>query len=159
MQPSLHLSAKFTISHFRLYLHRAVSEMSHIPVPFYKVLFYVMILDQLPPLAVPYEGVLYKTYCVYVQHKPCTRLGHTLTPSPFPLVLPDGYSHIFRSYVFGPSGIWTMAPLRYAAKFDPFLSLDCVPRPPPWRNPRKGRDRILPFGNLGRRARASSSTA
>ena len=34
--------------------------------------------------------------------------------------LPDGYSQIFRSYVFGPSGFWTMAPLRYAAKFDPF---------------------------------------
>ena len=40
--------------------------------------------------------------------------------------LPDGYSQIFRSYVFGPSGFWTMAPLRYAAKFDPFLSLDCA---------------------------------
>ena len=33
------------------------------------------------------------------------------------------------SYVFGPSGCWTMAPLRYAAKFDPFLSLDCAPTP------------------------------
>ena len=30
------------------------------------------------------------------------------------------------SYVFGPSGVWTMAPLRCAAKFDPFLSLDCA---------------------------------
>ena len=30
------------------------------------------------------------------------------------------------SYVFGPSGFWTMAPLLYAAKFDPFLSLDCA---------------------------------
>ena len=40
--------------------------------------------------------------------------------------LPDGYSQIFRSYVFGPSGFWTMALLRYAAKFDPFLSLDCA---------------------------------
>ena len=35
-------------------------------------------------------------------------------------------SQIFRSYVFGPSGFWTMAPLRYAAKFDHFLSLDCA---------------------------------
>ena len=43
--------------------------------------------------------------------------------------LPDGYSQIFRGYVFGPSGFWTMAPLRYAAKFDPFLSLDCAPTP------------------------------
>ena len=40
--------------------------------------------------------------------------------------LPDGNSQIFRTYVFGPSGFWTMAPLRYAAKFDPFLSLDCA---------------------------------
>ena len=42
---------------------------------------------------------------------------------------PDGYSRILRSYVFGLSGFWTMAPLRYAAKFDPFLSLDCAPMP------------------------------
>ena len=41
--------------------------------------------------------------------------------------LPDGYSRIFRPYVFAPSGFWTMAPLRCAAKFDPFLSLDCAP--------------------------------
>ena len=33
-----------------------------------------------------------------------------------------------------------MAPLCYAAKFD--LDLD-----PPWHNPRKGRDQILPSGN------------
>ena len=26
--------------------------------------------------------------------------------------MPDAYSRIFRSYVFGPSGFWTMAPLR-----------------------------------------------
>ena len=31
------------------------------------------------------------------------------------LWLLDVYSQIFRSYVFGPSGFWTMAPLRYAA--------------------------------------------
>ena len=41
-----------------------------------------------------------------------------------------------------------MALLRCASKFDPFLSLDCAPRPQPWRNPRKGRDQILPTGNL-----------
>ena len=35
--------------------------------------------------------------------------------------LPDGYSQISRLCVFGPSGFWTMAPLRCAAKFDPFL--------------------------------------
>ena len=40
------------------------------------------------------------------------------------------------------------AALRYAAKFDPFLSLDCASGPPPWRNPRKGRDQILLSGNL-----------
>ena len=43
--------------------------------------------------------------------------------------LPDGSSQIFRSYVFGPSGFWTMAPLRCPAKLDPFLSLDCAPTP------------------------------
>ena len=32
-------------------------------------------------------------------------------------------------YVLGPTGFWTMAPLRYATKFDPFLSLDCAPTP------------------------------
>ena len=40
----------------------------------------------------------------------------------------DGYTaKIFRLYLFGPSDFWTMAQLRYAAKFDPFLSLDCAP--------------------------------
>ena len=34
-----------------------------------------------------------------------------------------------KPYVFGPLGFWTMAPLCYAAKFDPFLSLDCAPTP------------------------------
>ena len=77
----------------------------------------------------------------------------TTTMDSLPLLdkawLPDGCSQILRSYVFGPSGFWTMAPLRCAAKFDPFLSLDCAsPRPPPWRNPRKGGDQILPSGNL-----------
>ena len=42
-----------------------------------------------------------------------------------------------------------MALLRCAAKFDPSFSLDCAPRLPPWRNPRKIRDQILPSGNLG----------
>ena len=40
-------------------------------------------------------------------------------------------------------GFWTMAPLRYAAKFDPFLTLDRAPTP---HNPRKGRDQILQSG-------------
>ena len=30
--------------------------------------------------------------------------------------LPDGYSQIFRSYVFGPSGLWTMAPATLRCK-------------------------------------------
>ena len=38
----------------------------------------------------------------------------------------DGYSQIFRSYVFCPLGFWTIALLCYAAKFGPFLSLDCM---------------------------------
>ena len=40
--------------------------------------------------------------------------------------LPDGCSRIFKLYVFGPSGIWTMAQLRCPAKFDPFLSLEGI---------------------------------
>ena len=44
-------------------------------------------------------------------------------------MLPDGNSQILRSYVFGPSGFWTVAPLRFAAKLDPFPSLDCDPKP------------------------------
>ena len=42
-----------------------------------------------------------------------------------------------------------MAPLRYAAKFDPFLSLDCAPTPSTLAQSRKGRNQILPSGNLG----------
>ena len=41
----------------------------------------------------------------------------------------------------------TMASLCCPAKFDPFLSLDCTPHPPLCRNPREGRDQILPSGN------------
>ena len=48
-----------------------------------------------------------------------------------------------------------MAPLRYAAKFDPFLSLDCARV--------EGGDQILPSGNLGARTiadkRATTSVA
>ena len=55
----------------------------------------------------------------------------------------------YRSYVFGPAGlndyVFAMSLLHCAAKFDPFLSLDC---PPTRRNPRKGRDQLLPSGNL-----------
>ena len=40
-------------------------------------------------------------------------------------------------------GFWTMAPLRYAAKFDPFLSLDCARLEGVGHNPRRGRDQIL----------------
>ena len=106
------------------------------------------------------EGQVHYPSFVSFETAPCAACMRTLDktqppkelqsfPSPsLPPWLPDGYSQIFRSGVFGPSGFWTMAPLRYAAKFDPFLSLDCAPHPPPWHNPRKGRDQILPSGNL-----------
>ena len=44
------------------------------------------------------------------------------------------------------SGLW----LRYAALQNLIPSFPWIapPRPPPWRNPRKGRDQILPSGNL-----------
>ena len=77
-------------------------------------------------------------------------------------------ARFLESYVFGPSGYWTMAPLCYAAKLDSFLSLDCVPTPsnlvqskerkgsnfaicpPPstLAHSKKGRDQILPSGNF-----------
>ena len=72
-------------------------------------------------------------------------------PPPKEAWLPDGYSKIFRSYEFGPSGfgLW----LRYATLQNLILSFPWIapPRLPPRRNPRKGRDQILPSGNLARR--------
>ena len=59
------------------------------------------------------------------RERECMRGEHGGFPSLYPWS-PDGYGRIFRSYVFGPLGFWTMAPLHYAAKFDPFLSLDCA---------------------------------
>ena len=41
-----------------------------------------------------------------------------------------------------------MALLRYAAKFDPFLSLDCTATPSTLAQSKEGRDQILPSGNL-----------
>ena len=61
--------------------------------------------------------------------------------------LPDGDSRNRMSLALRASGLWLR--YRYASKFDPFLSLDCIPRPPPWCNPRKGRDHILLSGNTG----------
>ena len=48
---------------------------------------------------------------------------------PVPLRILGSVVDFFRSFVFGPSGFWIMAPLRCAAKFDPFLSLDCTTTP------------------------------
>ena len=48
-------------------------------------------------------------------------------------------ARFLESYVFGPSGFWTMAPLCYAAKFDPLLSLNC-PTPQP-SNPAQSKGR------------------
>ena len=50
-----------------------------------------------------------------------------------------------------------MAPLRYTAKLDPFLSLDCTRVDGGCHNPRKGRDQILPSGNLAQRCPATNS--
>ena len=48
------------------------------------------------------------------------------------------------------SGLW----LRYATLQNLIPSFPWIapPRPPPWRNPRKGSNQILPSGNLGRHA-------
>ena len=45
------------------------------------------------------------------------------------------------------------------AKIDPFLSLDCARVEGVGRNPRKGRDQILPSGNLGIRVYVESGTS
>ena len=59
-------------------------------------------------------------------------------------LLQDGYSQIFRSYVHGPLGIWTMAPLPCKIGSLPFLGL-------PQGGGRGGaRDQILISGNTGR---------
>ena len=51
------------------------------------------------------------------------------------------------------SGLW----LRYVALQNVIPSFPWIgpPRPPPWRNTRKGRDQILPSGNLVQREAAS----
>ena len=56
--------------------------------------------------------------------------------------LPDGWSQIFILYAFGPSGLkdYGSTTLRCKIWIAP-------PHPPPCRNPRKGRDQILPSGN------------
>ena len=43
--------------------------------------------------------------------------------------LPDGYSKFLDCNCLALQSWRTMAPLRCAAKFDPFLSLDCAPQP------------------------------
>ena len=55
-------------------------------------------------------------------------------------------SKIVCVWPYGLDGLW----LRYAALQNLIRSLPWIapPRPPPWRNPRKGSDRILPSGNL-----------
>ena len=45
-----------------------------------------------------------------------------------------------------------MAPLRYAAKFDPFLSLDCAPPPSTLAQSKERKGSNLPSGNLGNSA-------
>ena len=55
------------------------------------------------------------------------------------------------------SGLW----LRYATLQNLIPSFPWIapPRPPPWRNPRKGRDQILPSGNPGPGASAAVCVA
>ena len=55
------------------------------------------------------------------------------------------------------SGLW----IRYAALQNLILSFPWIgpPRSPPWRNPRKGRDHILPSGNLATTSAATATAA
>ena len=58
---------------------------------------------------------------------------------------PDFYIECVWPY--GLDGLW----LRYATLQNLIPSFPWIapPRPPPWRNPKKGRDQILPSGNIG----------
>ena len=58
------------------------------------------------------------------------------------------YFKIVCVWPFGLEGLW----LRYATlqNLIPSFSWIVPPRPPPWHDPRKGRDQILPSGNLVR---------
>ena len=51
--------------------------------------------------------------------------------------------------MIGPTGFWTKAPNRYAAKFDRFLALECAGVRAWRRTPRRERGKISPSGNLG----------
>ena len=68
-------------------------------------------------------------------------------------------ARFLESYVFGPSvsGLW----LRYATlqNLIPSFPWLAPPRPPPWRKPRKGRDQILPSGNLAEQSSFASAHA
>ena len=55
----------------------------------------------------------FQTFCPIISHLIVT--AERTAPSPLCSWLPDCYSHIFKSYVFGPSGFLTMAPLHYTA--------------------------------------------
>ena len=57
--------------------------------------------------------------------------------------LPDGYSQFFKIICVWPFGLLDYGSAMLRCKNAP-------PRPSPWRNPRKGRDQILPSGNLER---------
>ena len=60
-----------------------------------------------------------------------------LSSSPW---LPDGYRQIFRIVCVWPFELVDNGSATLRCKIVP-------PRPPPWHNPRKGRDQILPYGN------------
>ena len=65
--------------------------------------------------------------------------------------MPDGFSQIYRLYAFRPSGLKDYGSATLCCKILslPFLGFFGLPlRPPPWRNPRRGRAQILPSGNL-----------
>ena len=74
-----------------------------------------------------------------------------LANSEFPFLLLHGCQmaianfYIIGVWPFGLEGLW----LRYARMQNliPFFPCIAPPRPPPWHNPRKGIDQILPSGN------------
>ena len=74
---------------------------------------------------------LASSYTIFQRHRSQLSCYPKWGLRPLKAWLPDGHSQNFRFYAFGPLGFWTMALLRYTAKFIPFLSLVCVAPPSP----------------------------
>ena len=81
----------------------------------------------------------------YSQKKSDNACSGSVSPAFSQSWLPNGYTLMFRSYVFGPLGLTDYGSATLSCKIGslPFFGL----HPPTRRNPRKRRDQILPSSN------------